>query len=135
MSSLTVARPSSASQAHFFFEELKQIVLVRFAKNIFSHFLFGTQTSNNSSTLNLAYNFIHLYPVRTLAERIAGYLERQGLLERDAENSYLAGDRIESGAIEHLQGAGAQALIHHLPHRRWSTARAQGVHASDAAGD
>jgi hypothetical protein len=41
----------------------------------------------------------------TLAERIARYLERQGLLERDAENSYLAGDMIEDGAIEQLQGA------------------------------
>ena len=27
-----------------------------------------------------------------LARRIGRYLERQGLLERDAENSYLAGD-------------------------------------------
>jgi hypothetical protein len=29
--------------------------------------------------------------IRTLARRIGRYLERQGLLERDAENSYLAG--------------------------------------------
>jgi hypothetical protein len=41
----------------------------------------------------------------TLAARIACYIERQGLLERDAENSYLVGEMIEGGAIEHLQGA------------------------------
>ena len=34
---------------------------------------------------------------QTLARRIGGYLERQGLLERDAENSYLAGDEFEGG--------------------------------------
>jgi hypothetical protein len=34
---------------------------------------------------------------QTLARRIGRYLERQGLLERDAENSYLAGDELEAG--------------------------------------
>ena len=40
-----------------------------------------------------------------LAHRIGRYLERQGLLERDAENSYLMGDDIESGPMVQLQGA------------------------------
>jgi hypothetical protein len=35
-----------------------------------------------------------------LAQRIGRYLERQGLLERDAENSYLAGDGLETGPME-----------------------------------
>ncbi|NND72542.1 MAG: hypothetical protein HKN43_13280 [Rhodothermales bacterium] len=70
----------------------------------------------------------------TLAERIARYLEQQDLLEREAQNSYLAGDMIESGAIEQLQGAGTQARIHHLPYCNWSTARAQSVHSADATG-
>jgi hypothetical protein len=42
---------------------------------------------------------------QTLARRIGRFLERQGLLERDAENSYLAGDVIESGPMEQLLGS------------------------------
>jgi hypothetical protein len=39
---------------------------------------------------------------QSLARRIGRYLERQGLLERDAENSYLAGDKLEAGPVEQL---------------------------------
>jgi hypothetical protein len=35
---------------------------------------------------------------QTVARRIGRQLERQGLLEPDAENSYLAGDGPEAGA-------------------------------------
>jgi len=42
---------------------------------------------------------------QALAWRIGRYLERQGLLERDAENSYLAGDALESGAMGQLLGS------------------------------
>ena len=42
---------------------------------------------------------------QTLARRIGRFLERQGLLERDAENSYLAGDALESGPMEQLLGS------------------------------
>jgi hypothetical protein len=42
---------------------------------------------------------------QALALRIGRYLERQGLLERDAENSYLVGDALESGAMEQLMGS------------------------------
>ena len=42
---------------------------------------------------------------QTLALRIGRYLERQGLLERDAENSYLAGDELEAGPMEQLLGS------------------------------
>jgi hypothetical protein len=41
----------------------------------------------------------------TLARRIGRYLERQGLLERDAENSYLAGDGLEAGSMEQPLGS------------------------------
>jgi hypothetical protein len=41
---------------------------------------------------------------QTIVRRIGRFLERQGLLERDAENSYLAGDELESGAMERLMG-------------------------------
>ena len=42
---------------------------------------------------------------QTLARRIDRFLERQGLLERDAENSYLAGDDLEAGAMGQLQSS------------------------------
>jgi len=40
-----------------------------------------------------------------LALRIGRYLERQGLLERDAEISYLAGDDLEASPMEQLLGS------------------------------
>ena len=40
----------------------------------------------------------------TIAHRVGRFLERQGLLERDAENSYLAGDAVEGGSLEQLLG-------------------------------
>jgi hypothetical protein len=56
----------------------------------------------------------------TLARRIGRYLERQGLLERDAENSYLIGDGLpEAGPMDQLLGssitsATAPALLYLL---------------------
>jgi hypothetical protein len=40
-----------------------------------------------------------------LEHLFAHYLERQGPLERGAENSYLVGDELDSGPMAHLQGA------------------------------
>jgi len=60
---------------------------------------------------------LHFYPTKapteaelhrlphTLAHRIGRYLERQGLLEQDVENSYLAGDDLEAGPMAQLQSA------------------------------
>lgn len=48
---------------------------------------------------------------QTLALRIGRYLERQGLLERDAENSYLAGDALEVGAMAQLLGSSITCRI------------------------
>ena len=42
---------------------------------------------------------------QTLARRIGRYLERQGLLERDAENGSLAGDELDAGPMEQLLGS------------------------------
>jgi len=41
---------------------------------------------------------------QTLAQRIARHLGCQGVLERDAENSYLAGDELEGGTMAQLLG-------------------------------
>ncbi len=42
--------------------------------------------------------------VHTIAQRVARFLERQGLLERDAENSYLASEPVQEGPMDHLLG-------------------------------
>lgn len=42
---------------------------------------------------------------QTLAQRIGRFLERQGLLERDAKNSFLVGDDLEAGTMEQLLGS------------------------------
>ena len=54
---------------------------------------------------------------QTLARRIDRYLERHGLLERDAENSYLAGDDIESGAMADVLGSSITYRIAMGPQR------------------
>jgi hypothetical protein len=41
---------------------------------------------------------------QTIARRVGRYLERQGLLERDAENSYLATDAIPDDPMAQLLG-------------------------------
>lgn len=40
----------------------------------------------------------------TIATRIARFLEQQGLLERDAENSYVASDVLDEGPMDQLLG-------------------------------
>ena len=40
----------------------------------------------------------------TIARRLAWHLERQGLLERDAENSYLALDHSDEDPVDQLRG-------------------------------
>ena len=54
---------------------------------------------------------------QTLAQRIGRYLERQGLLERDAENSYLAGDGLEAGPMDQLLGSSITYRIAVGPHQ------------------
>jgi hypothetical protein len=47
---------------------------------------------------------------QTLERHIGRYLERQGLLERDAENSYLADDDLEAGPMEQLLGSSMMCM-------------------------
>ena len=42
---------------------------------------------------------------QTVAHPISRYLERQGWLTRDAENSNLAGDGLEAGPLDRLLGS------------------------------
>ena len=42
--------------------------------------------------------------VHTIAQRIARFLERQGLLEQDAEQGYLTSDAVEAGPMDQLLG-------------------------------
>ena len=48
----------------------------------------------------------------TIAHRVGRYLERQGLLERDVENSYLASDAVDDDPDDTPAGA-----LDHLPYR------------------
>jgi hypothetical protein len=41
---------------------------------------------------------------QVIARRVGRFLERRGLLERDAENIYLAGDAVEAGPMDQLRG-------------------------------
>ncbi len=61
----------------------------------------------------------------TLAWHSGRYLERQGLLELDAENSYLSGDEFEAGAIEQMLGSSITYRIAISPQRgpRYSPCR------------
>ena len=43
-------------------------------------------------------------PSHTIAHRLARYLERQGLLVRDAEHSYLALENSDEDPMDHLRG-------------------------------
>jgi len=40
----------------------------------------------------------------TIAQRVGRFLDRQGLQERDAENSYLAGDAVDDDPMSQLCG-------------------------------
>ena len=40
----------------------------------------------------------------TIARRVGRFLQRQGLIERDAENGHLAGDAVDDESTAHLQG-------------------------------
>ena len=52
----------------------------------------------------------------TIAHRVGRFLERQGLLERDAEDSYLAGDALEAGPLDQLLGHSITYRIAVGPH-------------------
>ena len=54
---------------------------------------------------------------QTIARRVGRFLERQGLLERDAENSYLAGDALEAGPMDQLRGHSITYRIAMGPHQ------------------
>ena len=42
--------------------------------------------------------------VHTIARRVARFLERQGLLERDGENSHLVSEPVDEGPMDQLLG-------------------------------
>jgi Putative transposase len=64
----------------------------------------------------------------TIARRVGCFLERKGLLARDAENSYLTGEAEEGGSMDQLLGP-----LHYLPHRGRPAGGSQGVQHTNAA--
>ena len=65
----------------------------------------------------------------SIAERVGRFLERQGLLEGDAQSTCLSDLALEGEPMEALAFA-----LDHLPHRGGAARRAQGVHAAEPAG-
>jgi len=53
----------------------------------------------------------------TIAQRVGRFLQRQGLLECDAENSYLAGEALEAGSLDQLLGHSITYRIAVGPHQ------------------
>ena len=64
-----------------------------------------------------------------IARRVGRFLERQGLLACDAEQSYLAGEAIDAGPMDQLLGHSITYRIAVGP-----PGRAQGVHPANPAG-
>ena len=65
--------------------------------------------------------------VHQIAHRVGRYLERQGWLERDAENDYLALETADDDPLSVLQG------LDQLSHCAGAAGRMQGVYAANAA--
>ena len=59
----------------------------------------------------------------TIARRIARFLERQGLLERDAENSYLASDAVNEDPMNQLLGHSMTCMDALMPRAQDAQAR------------
>jgi hypothetical protein len=71
----------------------------------------------------------------TIARRVGRFLERQGLLERDAENSYLATDSVEDDPMTPLLGHSITYRIAVGPQARREVFTLQTLPASDEPGD
>jgi len=61
-----------------------------------------------------------------ISQRVAGFLEREGLLVRDDDNDYLALDGLEDVPMLQIQG-----LFHYLSHRHRQTARTKGLYLAN----
>ena len=66
---------------------------------------------------------------------IKRFLERQGVLEREAENSYLAGDDLEAGPMDQLLGSSITYRIAVGPQQGRKVFTLQTLPASDQAFD
>lgn len=67
--------------------------------------------------------------VHTITQRVGRFLERQGLLERDAENSYLASDAVDDDPMNPLLGHSITYQI-----AVGAPGRAQSVHFANPTG-
>jgi len=82
----------------------------------------------------------------TIAQRVGRFLERQGLLEQDAENSYLASDAVDEDPMAQLLGHSMMCMdarmtrstgmceSGHLPYCHWPASGTQGVQFANPAG-
>ena len=66
--------------------------------------------------------------VHTISHRVAEFLEREGVLERDEENSYLNLEYTDEDSMQQVLGSSVSYRI------AVTTARAQGIHPTDHPG-
>ena len=94
---------------------------------------------NNANTSRLRFRWVmaptndeltHL--THTIAHRVARYLERQGLLERDAGHTYLTADGVDEDA--EITNESTTGKFYYLPYCRGATTRPQGIYAANPAG-
>ena len=81
----------------------------------------------------------------TIARRVGGFLQRQGLLECDGEQSYLAAEAVDEGTMDQLIGhsmmcrkarmprSAGMRKSGHLPHCGGAPGGPQGVHPPNPA--
>jgi hypothetical protein len=69
-----------------------------------------------------------------IARRVGRYLEHQGLLERDAQHSYLAGESVETDPMDQLLGHSITYRIAVGPQQGRKVFTLQTLHPADAAG-
>jgi hypothetical protein len=72
-------------------------------------FLYGVYAGHSNGTARLRWVRAPLSQeltqrVHTIAHRVGRFLERRGLLERDAESRYLAGDAVDDDPVNSLLG-------------------------------
>jgi hypothetical protein len=87
-----------------------------------------TLTRINAPTHNDMVELVH-----TISHRIARYLEKVGLVQRDMENSYLNLPIDDEDSLLHLQGASVSYRIAMVARVDRATTRAKGVHATNFA--
>jgi hypothetical protein len=97
-------------------------------------FLLATNPAALTQVLDVVYRTISGFLLQQIAERVGHVLERRGLVERDMENAWLAGDG-EAGPLDDLIGPSITYRIAVGPRAGQKLFTLQTVPARDEAGE